>query len=493
VADNITFLTIPEDWLVPGAKIEIDHSRAIRGLPGVSHKILVMGQRLATGSVAAGVLSKMTRKEDAVNYYGRGSMIAQMVAALLKVNPYTELYGLALDDNAAGTFASGTITFAGTPTESGTYYGRIGGRSAPAGITAAQTPIQIAASVVAAINADLDGAVTAANAAGVVTVTSKHKGVEGNGIDIRVNYYQGEALPKGITVAIVPMAGGTANPDVTAAIVAMSTISPYTIVMPWSDPANMALMEAELEIRFSGMNMRQGHVFTYKAGNYSVLSAYGSARNSKQSSFLGLNKSPSLPWVNIAQFAGAVEFRGAIDPALPFKGLSLPDVMAPAEIDRFIESERNLLLHDGCSTVTFDQSGACYVEQVITTYQQNTFGLEDRSMLKLNTKWTADYMRFVFAYDIVATFPNHKLAGDDVLDRIQPGQKIATPKLIKNNSIIPTAMRLEKVGLLEDLDQFIAELVCVRSDIDKNRVNCIMTPNVVNQFDVFAGAVQYVL
>jgi phage tail sheath gpL-like len=493
VADNITFLSIPEDWLVPGAKIEIDHSRAIRGLPAVSHKMLVLCQRLNTGTVQAGVLSKITRKEDGVNYYGRGSMGAQMIAAILKVNPYTELYGLSLDDNAAGAFASGTISITGAPTESGTLYLRVGGRSVPVGITAAQTPTQIATAIAAAINADLDGAVTAVGAVGVVTVTARHKGVEGNGIDIRTNYYQGEATPKGIVVAIVAMSGGTANPDVTAAITAMSTIAPYTIVMPWSDPANMALMEAELELRFNGMNMKQGHVFTFKSGSYSDLSTYGSARNSKQSSFLGLKGCPSLPWVNIAQFAGAVEFRGAIDPALPFKGLYLPDVMAPVETDQFSESERNLLLHDGCSTVTFDQGGNCHIEQVITTYQTNAFGMEDRSMLKLNSKWTADYMRFVFAYDVVATFPNHKLAGDDVLDRIQPGQKIATPKLIMNNSIIPTAMRLEKVGLLEDLDQFIKDLIVVRSDVDKNRVNAILPANLVNQFDVFAGAVQYIL
>lgn len=492
MADNITFLSIPEDWLVPGAKIEIDHSRAIRGLPAVSHKMLVLCQRLNAGTVPAGVLSKITRKEDGVNYYGRGSMGAQMVAALLKVNPYTELLGLSLDDNAAGTFATGSITFAGTPTESGTYYSRIGGRSVPAGITAAQTPTQMAASVVAAINADLDGAVTAANAAGVVTITSRHKGIEGNGIDIRANYYPGEATPKGITVEIVAMSGGTGNPDVTDAITAMSNIAPYTIVMPWSDPANMALMEAELELRFSGMNMKQGHVFTYRSGSYSALSTYGSARNSKQSSFLGLKGCPSLPWVNIAQFAGAVEFRGAIDPALPFKGLYLPDVMAPVETDQFSEPERNLLLHDGCSTVTFDQGGNCHIEQVITTYQTNTFGMEDRSMLKLNTKWTADYMRFVFAYDVIATYPNHKLAGDDVLDRIEPGQKMATPKLVRNCNI-GTAMKLEKVGLLEDLDQFIKELIVVRSEVDKNRVNSILPANLVNQFDVFAGAVQYIL
>jgi phage tail sheath gpL-like len=321
-------------------------------------------------------------------------------------------------------------------------------------------------------------------------LTARHKGLEGNNIDLRANYYQGEFLPKGLILTIAPMTGGTGNPDVTAAIIAMANISPYSIIMPWSDPSNMALMEAELELRFDGMNMRQGHVFTSRSGSYSNLSTYGSARNSKQSTFLGLNKCPSLPWVNIAQFAAAVDLQGANDPGIPFKGIYLPDVMAPALIDQFIETERNLLLHDGCSTVTFDQSGNCFIEQVITTYQVNSAGLDDPSMWKLNSKWTADYMRYVFAYDVVATFPRHKLADDDDSGFIPINT--ATPKAIRNCHI-GTAIKLKNAGLLENLPQFIKELIVVRSDVNRNRVNSIIPPDIINQFDMLAASIQYIL
>lgn len=490
--DNLTFATIPIDWYVPGAFIEIDHTKAVRGLPQISHKMLVIGQRLATGIIPAATPVRVTRKEDGVNYFGRGSMLAQQIEAALKVNPYTEFWAIGLDDNGAGVAATGTIVITGTPTESGTLYLRIGHRALSVGITAAQTPTQIAAAIAAVINADLDGAVTAVAAIGTVTVTSRHKGTEGNDIDIRVNYYQGETTPKGITCAITPMAGGTANPDVTAAITAMSSIAAYSILSGWTDTANVTLIEAELVARWGGMQMRQGHMFGFKNGTYSTVAAYGGARNSPHSTFLGLNKSPSLPWVNSAQFGAALEFSGANDPAIPFRSIYLPDVAAPEEKLRFTDTERNLLLHDGISTVTFDQSGACYVEQVVTTYQTNTFGLDDRSLLKLNTKWTVDYMRFAFRFDVLATFPRHKLAGDDVLERIQPGQAIATPKLIRN-CLIGTAYKLERVGLLEDAEGFARELIVVRSDADVNRVNAIIPPNTINQFDVFAAAVQYIL
>jgi phage tail sheath gpL-like len=490
--DNITFSSIPVDYRVPGAYIEIDHTRAVRGLPQAPHKMLVLGQRLSTGTKLAGDLVKVTRKEDGVNYFGRGSMLAQQIEAALLVNPYTECYALALDDNGAGTQATGTITFTGAPTESGTLNLRIGGRNIQVGITTSQTVTQIATAVAAAINADLDGAVTASSAVGVVTVTSRHKGLEGNDIDIRLNYYQGEVTPKGLTAVIVAMAGGTANPDVTAAITAMSSIAAYSILMGWTDAANLALMEAELNLRWNGMQMRQGHVFGHKNGSYATLSAYGSARNSAHSTFTGLNKSPTLPWVISAQFGAAVEFSGANDPAVPFRSISLPSVLAPIEKDRFIETERNLLLRDGISTIVFDQSGAATVEQVITTYQQNTFGIEDISLLKLNTKWTVDYIRYAFRVAILRDYPQHKLAGDDVLDLIEPGQKMATPKLIRN-TLIGMATQLVRAGIMEDLPQFIRDLIVVRSESDLNRVNAILPSNTVNQFDVFAASVQYIL
>lgn len=490
--DNINFLTIPIDWRVPGAYVEIDHTKAVRGLPIMPHKMLILGQRLSTGSVAQNTLIRITRKEDGINYFGRGSMIAQQIEAALKVNPYTECWAMALDDNPAGVAATKTITLTGAPTESGTQWLYVGGRRINVPVTAGQTVTQVASAIASQVNADLDCAMTASAALGVVTLTARHKGENGNNIDVRGNYYTGEFTPAGLIVSIATGTIGTGNPNVATAITAMSTLNPYTILCAWTDTANITALEAELQSRWGGMDMRTGHVFGHLNGTYSALSTYGAARNSAHSTFSGLNNSPSLPWVISAQFGAAVELAGAQDPARPFRSIRLPDVMAPTEAYRFMDTERNLLLHDGISSIIFDQSGAAMIEQVITTYQVNSFGTDDVSLLKLNTKWTVDYMRYAFRVAILRDYPQHKLAGDDVLGNIQPGQPIATPKLIRN-TLISTAMELQKAGQLEDLEGFIKDLIVVRSDSDKNRVNAIIPPNVVNQFDVFAAAVQFIL
>lgn len=490
--DNITFMTIPTDWRVPGQYIEIDHTKAVRGLPGMARRMLLLGQRFNTGPVAQGALVRVTRKDDGIAYFGRGSQLAQMIAAAIKVNPYAEIWAMALDDLAAGVAATFTNTVTGTATESGTAYLYIGGKRIAIGITSGNTAAQVATAIGAAVNADLDLPVTASVAGAVVTLTARHKGAETSAIDVRWSYYSGELIPAGVTMTVAAATAGSGNPDVLNAIAAMSSGAYYSIVMPWVDTANMTAIENELVSRWGGMAMRTGHVFAFKSGTVAALSTYGAARNSPHSTVFGLNKSPTLPWVIAAQAAAGVELRGANDPAKPFRGIELPDVMAPAEADRFTDTEHNLLLHDGISTIIFDESGKAMIEQVVTTYQTNSFGMDDRSLLKLNTKWTADYMRYVFRFAVARDYPAHKLANDDVLERIAPGQPIATPRLIRN-TLIGAAGQLESVGLLEDLAGFKAALQVVRSQADECRVNAIIAPNLVNQFDVFAASVQFIL
>jgi phage tail sheath gpL-like len=188
---------------------------------------------------------------------------------------------------------------------------------------------------------------------------------------------------------------------------------------------------------------------------------------------------------------GAVcEASGSIDPARPFQTLVLPGLQPPALADRFTRQERDLLLRDGISTYTVDQGGNVLVERVITTYQTNAFAIDDVSYLDLETKWTVDYMRYAFRARIALRFPRHKLADNGT--SFAPGQNVATPNVIRAE-LLDVARQLELAGILEGFGQFKDDLVVVRSTVDPGRVNCILPPNVVNQFRVFAASVQFIL
>lgn len=486
--DNVSFAEIPVDIRTPGQYIEVDNGRAVQGLPQMDRKVLILGQRLAAGTVAEKIPTRVTNAGQAVGYFGRGSQLAAMIAAVKAANPYADLWALALDDLPAGTAATGTVTVTGSATESGTLYLYVAGKRIPVGVVANDAAATVAASIAAAVNADADLPVTAAAALGVVTLTARHRGECGNAIDLRVNYYMGEATPKGITLAIAAMSGGTGNPAVTDALTAIGDDQYYTIVTPWTDAANMTALENELSSRWGAMRQKTGHAFAGLAGTHGALTTYGAARNSPHSTVIGVGKSPSAPWIWAAVLAAVCESSGSIDPARPFQTLELPGVLAPSEKDRFTREERNLLLKDGISTFIVDAGGRCLIERVVTTYQTNAFGVEDISYLDLETKWTVDYIRYAVRARIALRFPRYKLANDGT--NFAPGQAIVTPSIIRAE-LIGLFRELEFAGLVEGFDQFKRDLLVVRSASDPNRVNAVIPPDIVNQFRVFAAAVQF--
>ncbi|MCH3698206.1 hypothetical protein LZB62_08285, partial [Campylobacter lari] len=65
-------------------------------------------------------------------------------------------------------------------------------------------------------------------------------------------------------------------------------------------------------------------------GTHAQLSTYGSARNSENSSFIGVKNPPQAPYLWAAVHGAVVEFNGAIDPARPFQTLDLPGLLPPS-------------------------------------------------------------------------------------------------------------------------------------------------------------------
>jgi phage tail sheath gpL-like len=489
--DNITFNTIPLDIRTGGQFIEIDNSKALGGgLLAQARRMLFIGNKLAAGTLPANTLVRINNPAEAAPLFGRGSVLHEMLRGARAVNKEADMWAIALDDLADGVQATQTLTLTGPATSAGTLALRINHELISVGVSVGDTATTVAAATVAAVNAYLDCPMTAASAAGVVTFTARHKGVFGNDIDVRLNYQRDEVLPAGLTAVVAVGVTGTGNPDVATALAAIANESYYTIVVPYSDTTNIDKLEVELSSRFGGMDMRTGHLFAGKAGTHGALTTFGAARNNVHETMLGVKRPPQGAYNWAARMASVVEFFGAIDPALPFKSLEVPGLAAPAEADRFTRPERELLLRDGISTFDVAQDGTVLIEQIITTYQTNPQGIDDVSYLMLNTKWTADFMRFSFRADQALAFPRHKLADDGT--NFEEGQAVATPLVIKS-VLVATARKLERVGILENFELFQQKVRVVRSTVDRNRVNAIIPADCVNQFNVFAGSVQFIL
>ncbi len=488
---TISFNAIPINLRTPGAYIEIDNSNAVRGLPGMPSRILVIGGRLSTGTVAEAVPTRVLSEDAAEEYFGRGSMMHLMFRALKANNDWTEAWAVGLDDAGSSVAAAGTVTFGGTVTTAGTLNLYISGQRVRVSVLTTDGGDDVATKVAAAINAATDLPVTAAvngSTAEQVDITARNKGLTGNDIDLRVNHYPDEKLPAGLTVAFSAMASGAGNPDIADAIAVLGDEWFTDWVVPYTDSANLVALEAELAERFGPMVMQDASAYTAARGTHAELTTLGNARNSPHLSIMGAKNSPSAPWAWAAALGGVAAYYTKIDPARPLQTLPLKGILAPKVEDQFKLNERNLLLYDAISTFTVNDGGTVQIERLITTYETNAQSVDDASYLDVNTLKTLAYLRFSTRARILQKFPRHKLANDGT--RFGAGQAVVTPKIIRAE-LIALMRQWGDAGLAENIDQFKADLIVERSTTDVNRVDALIPPDIINQFRVFAANVQF--
>lgn len=484
----ISFNNIPFGLRTPGQYIEFDNSRAVRGLPAIANRILLVGQKLAAGSAAELTFQPIVEAGQASALFGRASQLHRMAIALKANDSYSECVAIAIDDPAAGTAATGTIAVTGPATAAGTIALMIAGQRVPIVVPSGTAAAATATLIGAAINAALDLPVTAAVVADDVTLTARHTGLCGNDIDVRHSHYAGEALPAGIGLVITAMAAGAGEADYSEVTALLGDNEYRTIIVGSASAAVLDDMEAELDDRWGPTRMLESFCYAGMKGTQAALATFGDGRNSELVSIIGSGKSPSTPWEFAAAYGGTIGYHGQIDPARPFQTLELKSIIAPKEEDRFTRAERELLLLDGISTFTVDQGGAVHIERAITTYQVNALDIEDISYLDVNTPLTLAFLRQAVRIRIAAKYPRHKLANDGT--RYGAGQMIVTPSVIRAE-LIALFRELEESGLVENLDQFKSDLIVERDATDPNRLNALIPPDIINQFRSFAAAIQF--
>lgn len=152
----ISFNLIPAAWREPGWLAEHDNTAANSGAGG-GNRMIVIGQRLPTGQLAALTTSGLIKREQqARDAFGKGSMLHRLIRAWMYGNKVSELYAIAVNDNPAGRAAAGSLAVSGPATANGTLHLYLGA-SLPAGHRAVgvakdDTAAEIATAIKEAVN-----------------------------------------------------------------------------------------------------------------------------------------------------------------------------------------------------------------------------------------------------------------------------------------------------------------------------------------------------
>lgn len=489
----VTFNQVPTSTRVPFVFIEIDPSRASQGPTIQEYRVALIGQKLPSTPVAANVPTLVTSADEIGKAFGFGSILHEMAIAFFRSNNVTEAWFVGVEDAGGGTKGTKTLTVTGPATASGSLFLYIAGRRIVVPVVSGDSANTVAASInstIAASEFAPEIPFTSGVTTNVVTLTAKNAGTQGNGADVRFNFQTGEAFPAGISVAVAAGVTGATDPTLTSALAALGARQYHVLALGLNDATSIAAVDAELATRFGPSVQLAGQAFYGKADTFSNLITFGSALNSKHTTVVGMKLPLSPAWELGAAAAAVVARFGQADPARPFKTLELVGLVGPALVDRFTLTERDLLLKNGIATAAVDDAGVTRAERLITTWQTNASGAKDVAFLDVNTLLTLDYLRFDFRTRFSSTYPRHKLADDGT--RFGAGQPILTPKIARAFAL--TVFRgWEQLGLVEGFDQFAADIVVERSTTDRNRLDFLLPPNLVNQLQVTGVSLQFLL
>jgi|SRR5580693_1138207 phage tail sheath gpL-like len=488
MAINFTFY--PESNRVPGVFVEMDPSQA--NTARTFQRSLVLGQITDDGDAPPLFPLQVNTLTQIQAACGRGSMLAMMAHSYRTCDPFGDLWILPYADSGTAAAAVGSITFAGSNAASnGTLFLYIAGMPVRCGIAEGDTPAAIATKLLTALDNLDDLPVTATRALGVVTLTAKNKGLSGNSIDVRLNYYGaagGEWTPPGPTITIVQPTGGTGNPLISDGLANLSDQNFDFIVTPYTDTPNLDAMKIFLDDatgRWSWEQMLYGGAFSAYRGSFSQCVNFGLARNDQHTSVMPYNNSPDPPWVWAAQIGAFASASLRVDPGLPLQYIGTY-LKAPPVANRWAIGERNTLLYSGLSSFRVADDGTVVIDRMTTTYQKNPAGTEDDSYLDVETMYGLMYVARDLARYLVSKYARKKLVSDQT--PILPGSNSVNAPMIKASTIAEYRV-LEANGFVQNSRNFARDIVV--ENAGRGLVKILAPVDLVNQLRQIAILLQF--
>lgn len=478
---TITFSEVPNALRYPGVYIEIDGSQA--GLGGDLPVVLLVGQKLATGTAAVGELVRISGTEDAKTKAGEGSMLAQMASCYRTGDPTFDVYMLPYADNAAGVAATGSINITSAATSAGTLALYIAQRVISVGVSVGQTAAQTATAIAQAItDAGADIPVTATAVDTTVTLTARHKGSCGNAIDVRLSLY-GEDIPTGLVLSIAAMAGGTGDPlpgDL-AAMIGQKWFR--YVVLGINDAATLAAWHTESQRRYKPPIQAGFRAFAAHRGDFSAAASFGETKNYEHISDVSLGLNPPTTWEAAATIAAAAAPKLYNNPVISLEGTVLPGLVAVSYHDW---TNANSLLFKGMSILEVGSDGSCYIKRLVSMYQKRSDGSADDAYLDINIAEVMERIRYEQRMGAIKKFRGTVAAKTD--EGYRPGLPITTEDGVKAFLLsLYKNVLMSEYGWVQAYSYYKDSLVVEQDPTNPSRFNFLDDPVVNSPFYILAG------
>ena len=470
---NISFDSIPSSIRKPGKYFEFNTKLAVRTLPANLQRMLIIAQRLTTGTVAQIIPTKVFSDAEAAAYFGNGSIAHLMVRAAIKANAYLDLTVCALDDSATNPVARvQTLALTGPATSTGVLTLYVGNVRYEVGINSADTATIVGAALAAALANDPALPFTCVHTTGTLVFTAKNKGTVANQIDFLCTI-----TATGLTAVSTATTAGSVDPLLATALAACFGEQYNIIASPFIDSTSLTALKTHLDNVSGPMEQRPGYGIFADDDALATVTSLASAVNSGRIVCAYLRGTRSPAYEIAAAYAAVMAYEE--DPARPLNTLALANIAAPAIADRLSRTEQESCLNNGTAPLEVGPGEVVQIVRAVTTYIHDPQGIDDISLLDITTIRTLDYVRASIRTRIALRFPREKLSSK-------------TPAAVRDQ-IMDVLEQLEELEIVEEVAANADGVICERDLQDPNRLNAKIPCDVVNGLHIFAGRIDLLL
>lgn len=419
------------------------------------YKILLLGNKTSAGSETVDTLGvAIVDDADCRARFGARSEIYAMYRKAVAVDPTATYYAIAVTESA-GNNASADFTFVNSATANSSVEIEVHGEKFYASITSGDDVTTIAAAVKNAINSADDGRlqVTAANVAGVLTVTAAQKGprygttiIGGSstrGVRMRIVTSCATTVSKGA------LSAGTVEDDGTAAFAAAAA-GEFHWAVPWYTAgaltatdnqigeaataviASVAPTVGKWQTLHAGLVATNANATTTATstagGNSEFVNFYWAENNDWTPAMLAAHfcaiarrkytQHPAASWLNLAN--GADPVNGTTNVML------VPDPYV--KTDRPTPVEIKAALNNGFTPVCFRSNGQGYIPRHITSKSLNSAGSND---YRARSGHIPHVTQFVWAQVANQYAGLPPFMDDDPVVGAKPVKGVTTPSLVR--------------------------------------------------------------
>ncbi|WP_158780708.1 phage tail sheath C-terminal domain-containing protein [Pantoea sp. BAV 3049] len=458
---------------VPGTYVRYDFTNAGRALATDDQYLVILAQRLSTGTVAALTPTDIYTSEEAAVYFGRGSQAHLMATAAIAANSNLQLAVCALDDDSAGVAAKGSLVLNGPATGSGQVSLRVGGTTVSIAVKSGATGDTLMADLHAALAAKgglpllatLDR--VAEKQTGLV-FTAMNKGACGNEISLTLTI-----TASGVTGELSPLTGGAGDPDISDALSAIFSAGHTLIAIPYSSQDALTALATHID-SVSGPTEQRG-AMGVTGWNGTLASGITLTGNTNAYRITtGWHHGSVLPNGVLAAVYAAV-IAAQDDPSEPMDNTALTGLDVTLQADWPMGTEMEKALHNGLTPFEVVNNKVQLV-RAISTYIKDSTGIEDATLLDITTIRTLDYIRKTWRARIAKRFPNGGKLTDARLTRIR-------------SETLDVLYALETLEMVENIDTYKDQVKVTRNAQDDTRADALIPAPVVRGLHILTGTV----